>query len=351
MKTEVRIAVRMSEVRQRLNEIAGLEGDAMTDEITAEAETLHGEYAKLETQHRAALVGQGEGETVTETSEPVDEDRAELERRATLSGILSGIMSGRGADGAEAELQAELGLDGDQVPLVLLSEHRATTEDRTTGQTPAPATVGADQRPIIPAVFPRSASAYLGVRMPTVGVGESVFTVLTTNLAPGTPDAGVDQAHSAGAFTPTKLNPHRIQGSFFIRREDRASLAGMEEALRMNLSDAMSAKMDAEVIDGDQGFLGSGLTAPTAPTTEADYGAYRGLLFDPAVIDGLYSYTAGDIRLLFGPATYAHAAGQYRGNSDNMDALAALRRDAGGVQVSSHIPAAISTKHLSLIHI
>ena len=65
-----------------------------------------------------------------------------------------------------------------------------------------------------------------------------------------------------GAFTPTKLEPHRIQGSFFIRREDRASLAGMEEALRMNLSDAMSAKMDSEVIAGTvEGFLGSsGLT-------------------------------------------------------------------------------------------
>ena len=112
-------------------------------------------------------------ETVTEAA-PVDPELAALEDRATLSGVLSGIMSGKGSTGAEAELQAELGLDGDQVPLALLK-----TEHRTTGQTPAPGTVGADQRPIIPAVFPRSATEFLGVRTPTVPVGESVHTVLT----------------------------------------------------------------------------------------------------------------------------------------------------------------------------
>ena len=218
MKNGVKIGLRKSQVVQRLNEIAGLEGDDLTDEVRSEADKLHSEYNDLEVRNRAALIGEST-ETVTDGA-PVDPERAELEDRATLSGILSGIMSGRGSTGADAELQSELGLDGDQVPLALLG---SKTEHRTTGQTPAPADVGVASRPIVPAVFPRSASAYLGVRMPTVPVGEALFTVLTTNLAPDTPDAGDEQDHSAGAFTPTTLTPHRIQGSFFIRREDRAS--------------------------------------------------------------------------------------------------------------------------------
>ena len=338
MLNSQKIAVQMSEKRQRLNELLGLEVEKRAEDHADELGRLTAEMQAHEIEYRAALTAEDTSTTVEET--PADPARAELEQRAQLSGILSGIMSGRGATGAEAELQAELKLDGDQVPLALL-EQRAEVEHRTTGQTPAPGKVGASQRPIIPAVFPRSASAYLGVRMPTVGVGEEVFTVLTANLEPGTPSAGADQDHSAGAFTPKTLSPHRIQGSFFIRREDRAKLAGMESALRMNLSDAMSSKMDAEVIAGTQGFLGAGLTVRTGDAgATATYATYRALLFDSATVDGLYAYTAGDIRLLVGADTYAHAAGVYRGDHDNTDALAALRRDAGGVQVSSHIPAA-----------
>ena len=41
-----KITLRLSEVRSRLNEVAGLEGDALTDEIRGEAETLQTEYTR-----------------------------------------------------------------------------------------------------------------------------------------------------------------------------------------------------------------------------------------------------------------------------------------------------------------
>ena len=341
MKSTVKVALRMSEVRQRLNEIA--DTDEMSDVLRTEADTLGNEYRDLEVRHRAALLADS-GETVTEG----DPARVELEGRASLSGILSGIMSGTGTSGPERELQDELGLTGDQVPLALLGT-KTETEYRTAGQSSAPSTVGADQRPIVAAVFPRSATAFLGVRMPTVPVGDSVHTVLTTNLAPGVPAGGAAQAHSAGAFTATKLDPHRIQGSFFIRREQRASLAGMEQALRMNLSDSMASKMDAEVLAGSEGFFGSGLTNPTNPSTEATFATYRGLVYDSAVIDGLYAYSASDVRVLLGAATYAHAATKYRSNNADDSALDSLMRVSGGVQVSSHVPAAASNDQGLLI--
>ena len=60
------VALRLSKVRERLNEIAGLEGDAFSDEIRTEAGTLQAEYSDLEVRHRAAIVAEPP-ETVTET--------------------------------------------------------------------------------------------------------------------------------------------------------------------------------------------------------------------------------------------------------------------------------------------
>ena len=60
MTTAQKIALRLSQVRQRLNEISGLEGEAFTDEIRAEADTLQGEFRDLETRHRSALIAEGD---------------------------------------------------------------------------------------------------------------------------------------------------------------------------------------------------------------------------------------------------------------------------------------------------
>ena len=38
-----KITLRLSEVRSRLNEISGIEGDALTEEVRNEAEALQGE--------------------------------------------------------------------------------------------------------------------------------------------------------------------------------------------------------------------------------------------------------------------------------------------------------------------
>ena len=49
-----KITMRLSQVRQRLNEISGIDGDTFTEEIRSEAETLQREYADLEIRHRAS---------------------------------------------------------------------------------------------------------------------------------------------------------------------------------------------------------------------------------------------------------------------------------------------------------
>ena len=50
-----KLTIRLSEIRQRLNEVAGFADDAMTEEIRTEADALTAEFRNAETQHRAAL--------------------------------------------------------------------------------------------------------------------------------------------------------------------------------------------------------------------------------------------------------------------------------------------------------
>ena len=286
---------------------------------------------------RAALIGEST-EVVTEGAPSADPERAALENRAALADVVGAVLSNRAPTGATAELQTELGLDGNQAPLALFrtAEHRAALEVRTTGQTSAPTDTGASQAPIIDAVFPMGAATWLGVDMPTVPAGDSTYTVLSTSFVAGTPGGGAEQADTAAAFTATVVSPSRIQASGHFRIEDRARLAGMEESLRRNLTDAMADKLDSTVIAK---FLASG-TLDDAPAADAGatatFGIYRAILFGE--VDGIYATTASQIRMLLGVETYAHASASYRGNADNTDALAAINRDSGGSRVSAHIP-------------
>ena len=181
--------------------------------------------------------------------------------------------------------------------------------------------------------------------MPT---GDAVYTVLSTSVEGSTPDEGVEQDHDTAAFTAETLDPSRIQASLFFTREDRARLAGMSEALRDNLSMALMDKLDDEILTGTTGLLTGTVLANHNVTNETTYALYRSQ-FAYSRVDGKYATGTGDLRVLMGSGTYAHAASQYRGNNDNTDALMALIAATGGVRVSAHVPAVASTRQNAVI--
>ena len=152
----------MSEKREQLNAL--MLKDELTTEERATMATLTGRLQELEPELRACILLEESAETRTTGGEGA-ELRA-LTDRCNIGDIFAAVLEHRMTDGAEAELQAHYGLAGNQVPLDLL-EVRAVT--------PAPANVGQNQAAIIPGVFPQSCAAFLGVDMPTVGVGEAIF--------------------------------------------------------------------------------------------------------------------------------------------------------------------------------
>ena len=60
MTNAQKLQLRASEIRQRLNEINGLEGDSYSTEIRSESDTLTTEFTDIETRLRAALVIEGD---------------------------------------------------------------------------------------------------------------------------------------------------------------------------------------------------------------------------------------------------------------------------------------------------
>ena len=103
MTTAMKLAVRLSEIRQRLNTIAGLPDAEMTDDIRTEADTLTTEFRNAETQHRAAIVAEG-AEADAAAGEFGNGDGEPAEVRALMDRVTIGdyLESGRGRRSASS---------------------------------------------------------------------------------------------------------------------------------------------------------------------------------------------------------------------------------------------------------
>ena len=330
MKASQRIALEMSGKRESLNAL--LSAEELSAEQRSEMGALTTRMQELEVEARAAIVAEGEPVvTRTVVSDGEDRELRSLIDRANVGNIFEAALEHRATDGAEAELQTHYRLSSNAIPLALLETRAAT---------PAPSDVGQNQAAIIPGVFPMSCAAFMAVDMPTVPVGDAVYPVLATNADVGTPAENATQAETTGSFSADVLSPSRLQASFFYSREDRARFAGMDEALRSNLSDALSDGLDKQILTGSEGLL-TGTKLPNHNVTSVtSYANYRSEL-GYGRVDGTYAGGVGDLRIIMGSETYGHAAGVFRSaNAGDRAALEDLMQVTGGVKVSAHVPAA-----------
>ena len=334
-----------SEIRTRVLEIRAIPEDKLTDALRTERDTLDKQYAAGEVKFRASIKAMK-----AEHSEgtPVDSEALELRQltdRAIAGGlgaIAGGVLSNHACEGEARELQQHYRLKANQVPLSLM--RTPMVEDRTSGITPGPANAGADQRPIIAAIFPQSVAAFLGINGQSVGVGEQAFAVVSTSASPGAPAEGADQAHSTAAFESAALVPARLQASLFFSVEDAARIQGLSDALRANLSDALSDELDDQILTNSTNglFSGSNLADNDASAVGTFVTLKKRVVYD--AIDGRYAANAGDLRIVMGSASYAFAGSVYRGNNSDVDALESIMGKVAGVRVSSHVPAVASNK-------
>ena len=355
-----KIQLRLSQVRKRLNEISGLEGDAFTDEIRSEAESLQNEYSDLEIRHQAVIVAEGEPET-RELNGPDAEmrERIELRSKASLTGYLQAALAGRQVAGAEAELQAAAGI-GNGIPLELWDTPVETRADASTG---APGTVGVNLDPIRPAVFANSIAPRLGIEMPRVASGTYASATITTSLTAGSKEKGAAQEATAAAFTLNSVTPKRVSARLGIRIEDVAAVgqANFEPILRENMSLVLSDELDDQVINGAAGNSGAdlkgifnALTDPTDPAAVAKFDDFVATFADG--VDGLWSSTLKDVAVVCGPSTYQLSAKTFRdvgtnnGHRGDIAFSDYAMAHTGGWWTNKRMPAAASNIQQAILH-
>ena len=355
MTNAQKLALRLSEIRQKLNELSGK--DELTEAEETDLRSLSTEYPKLEQRHRAALIAESveEAEALDgEDGDGEDHERRELRSRSRLARYVSKALDGLPVDGAEAELSAAAGCPG-AVPLELFEVRRSDTgAPERRAVTPAPGTTDENLAGIVPAIFDRSAASWLGIEMPTVPVGDAGYPVLSTSLTGGVVAKSAEADEAVGGFTVKMAQPRRISGAFRFTYEDSARLSGMESALRSNIASVLSDALDAQAIngsgtgDGTLNGLLSILTDPAAPAANAESFA-RYVSAAAGHVDGLFSVDLGGVRQLVGVQTYGHMAGTFRANEDSTTAEGWLMDRTGGVRTSRRIAAPASNIQQAIV--
>lgn len=367
MTTKQKIEIRLSKVRERLNTIAGLEGDAFTDEVRAELDGLEGEFGDLERRHRAAIISEGDEQDAAVGMFPdgtLDTDGAEVRQllgRVTMADYLGPAAAGAGIRGAAAELNAALEAPaagpsgGVAVPWRMFLpgggvEQRAFT---TTAANDGPEM----QRPILQRLFGAGIMDTLGVRMDTVPVGRTEWPLISGGVAPGQvkePDAVT--APVTAVFSYANLKPKRLSGQYEYSHEAAASVIDLEQALRRDLADSVMASMSNQIINGTapdntnphrvQGFLSklTGTDLASAEATAADYGRLHA-----SAVDGIHASMETEVMSVIGNETYTHSAGTYiAGSGESGSEL--LKRRSAGCMASTYIPDAASMKQSAILH-
>lgn len=174
-------------------------------------------------------------------------ERRELEGRAEVRRYIGAAMEGGPVDGAEAELNAALGMGGGSFPLRLLAperEARATTTDTD---------AGVNQGTWLDRLFAKTCAAYVGVSFRRVGPGVAGFPVTTAGASAAQRGRGEAAADAAWTVGVTEVKPSRNAVRAVFSVEDAARLRGLEDALRRDLRMALTEGIDRAVFLGDDG--------------------------------------------------------------------------------------------------
>lgn len=339
MKRKRAIEIRQSEIREAMN----------GPEEPANAAELRAESAKLEIEYRGILAAEGESEEraedTPETALPEDvadeldaevRERQRLEGRVELRRYLAAAMRDAELDGAEAELNAAVelrGTGGVAVPWAALALPEPD-EQRQDAHTPAPANVARTLAPVIPRVFATGIARYLGIAMPMVPAGERQYTYLSAGADPEMKAKGAAVDADAATFTPVDFSPVRLTARYLFRREDVASFAGMEAALRGDLSMVMQESMDNQILNGTgvapnvDGLLATAANGGLDDVANPGAVVTAATLIDTyaALVDGRYAKTQGAVRVAIGAATYAKLASLVQGDAYVYDRYAMQTR-------------------------
>ena len=253
MTESQKIELRRSKIRERLAAIAKLDGDDYTDEVQTEERALQDEFQGLEVRYRSAVIAEDaelrERRAEADAGANGDGEPAEvraLRGRARVGAWAQAAIEGRAVAGAEAELASALELPAGRFPLSMLAPPPETRAETDTN-------AGVMQGDWLDRLFASTAASYLGITMRSVPAGMAAYPVTTAGATPaqrGREEAAADAPWTVGV---TNLLPVRASVRAVFTEEDAMRLPGLEEALRRDLSMALTEGVDRSIFLGDAG--------------------------------------------------------------------------------------------------
>ena len=305
MTEATRLQLRASEIRQRLNELAGVED--LTDEQRTEIDALTTEYRDVETKRRALAVagdsagspGDGDAGDVVDAE---TRERRRLRGRVRLANYVAAAMELRAVAGAELEYNQAVGIGGERFPLRLLAPDRRETRQTTDVD------AGAMQHRWLDRLFSETAAMRLGVTFEPVEPGVAAFPVTTAGAAAA--QRGREQSAADAAWTVgvKEIKPTRNTVRAVFAIEDAERLAGLEDALTRDLRMALTEGVDRAVFLGDDGanenpgdIVGLVSAAGVVERTITQANKVKGpetLAEFVALIDGKHATMPSDLRVV-----------------------------------------------------
>ena len=333
--------------------------DSLDAETRSELDGIESGTPDLERQLRAAAAAvdtEDRAAVIDTAAEGTDPDRVELRSRASVGRFL---LSAGKTTGAEAELQAEMGLDQNQIPLEMWArpETRAATEKREI--TPAPSDTGVNLDALRPYVFAPSVVDKLGIDMPMVESGTYATGTISTAATAGAVAKGGtgivgDVPETAAVWTSQTTTPHRVGASLLLAAEDIAvvGVGNFESILREHISLVLSDELDDQLLNGAavdddlHGIIDRLGTLPTVGAAVAAFDDFVGVFADG--VDGLWASMTSEVSLTVGVDTYRIAAKTFRDTpADGGDGAIAFADYAmgkyAGFWTNKRMPAAPAT--------
>ena len=290
------LALRASEIRAKLAEYAGADGE-LGDEAKADIAKLRTEYTDVETRYAASVTAEDVRETETTESAESREFR-ELRSKVGLNKYIEAASEKRSVEGAELEFNQALKMGSHKFPLELLApvEERAKTDTDTV------------TRPVrwLDRLFSVGAASRVGVTFESVPSGAASYPIITAGASGaqrGRAEAAAVAAWTVGA---TELKPTRNAVHALFSREDDLRNPGLQDALTRDLRMALVDAVDLCVFEGDTGanentadITGLNTAANVVEEDISQANKVKGsnvLSAFASLIDGQHATTGSDLR-------------------------------------------------------
>ena len=266
-----------------------------TDKLGAAKQAVTDAQAEV----AAAALAEPDPEEVKEEariSTPEGAEIAELRQKAQFGQYLVASGARRGVVGAEAELNAALGIGELDFPMDMLApaEVRAAID----GQ--------ANQGSWLDMLFADAAATKVGVSLRSVGTGIANYPVTTSGPVGQQRQRAETASAVALGVTVKELKPTRMATHLIYSIEDVARLPGLADAIRREMSDALVDGVDKAIFLGASaggteadipGLNTASITEATitqtnkvkGPETLEEFAAY---------VDGKYAITPTDLNIV-----------------------------------------------------